>query len=156
VFDASAGKGEWDNEGRLIGSALTLVPTPHRFKIHDKELYTWCAQDTILLPGLLGMTAEIVSPDPLNGELIKLVISPEGPREYTPESTVLTIFQAAEAATGPTSAVCTNSHFFSSQASAEKWSHGRAGVTILSVEDAFAQIKQNLLDAVQPILNQLD
>ena len=156
VFEASAGKGEWDNEGRLIGSALTLVPTPHRFRINDKDLYTWCAQDTILLPGILGMTAEIVSPDPLNGEMIKLVISPEGPREYIPESTVLTIFQATEPATGPSSAVCTNSHYFTSQASAEEWSQGRPSVRILTVDEAFAQIKQNLLDVVQPILDQLD
>ena len=102
------------------------------------------------------MTAEIVSPDPLNGEMIKLVISPEGPRETIPESTVLTIFQATEPATGPSSAVCTNSHYFTSQASAEEWSQGRPGVRILTVEEAFAQIKHTLLDVVQPILDQLD
>jgi alkylmercury lyase len=155
VFEASRGKGQWDSEGRLIGSALTLVPTPHRFRIMDKELYTWCAHDTIFLPGLLGMAAEVVSPDPLNGDLIKLVITPEGPETYSPKSAVLTIFQATEPATGPESAVCANSHYFTSIGSAEAWSKDRPGVTIMSIEEAFAQIKQNLLDVVQPILDQL-
>ncbi len=156
VFDASRGKGEWDSKGRLIGSALTLVPTPHRFRVMDNNLYTWCAHDTIFLPGLLGMTAEIMSPDPLNGDLIKLVITPKGPESYTPESAVLTIFQASEPATGPTSAVCTNSHYFTSQASAEAWSHDRPGVTVMTVEDAFSHMKRILLDPVQPILDQLE
>jgi alkylmercury lyase len=155
VFEASRGKGQWDNDGRLIGSALTLVPTPHRFRIVDKDLYTWCAHDTIFLPGLLGMAAEVVSPDPLTGDLIKLLISPEGPKTYTPNSAVLSIFQAPEPATGPDSPVCANSHYFTSRVSAEAWSKDRPGITIMSIEDAFAQIKKNLLDVVQPILDQL-
>jgi alkylmercury lyase len=155
VFEASRGKGQWDKEGRLIGSALTLVPTSHRFRVMDRDLYTWCAQDTILLPGLLGMVAEVVSPDPHTGDLIQLVIAPEGPTTYTPKSAVLTIFQAAEQVTGPESPVCTNSHYFISSDSAETWSKDRPGVAIMSIEEAYASIKQNLLDAVQPILDQL-
>jgi alkylmercury lyase len=155
VFEGSRAKAQWDSEGRLIGSALTLVPTPHRFRIMDNDLYTWCAHDTIFLPGLLGMAAEVVSPDPLKGDLIKLVITPEGPETYIPNSAVLTIFQATEPATGPESAVCANSHYFTSRVSAEAWSNNRPGVTIMTIEEAFAQMKQNLLDVVQPILDQL-
>jgi alkylmercury lyase len=155
VFEASYGKGEWDPEGRLIGSALTLLPTQHRFNVMRKNLYTWCAHDSILLPGLLGMTAEVESPDPLNGDLIKLVITPEGPDTYSPETAVLTTFQAAEPATGPKSAVCTNSHYFTSRASAKTWTHDRSGVNIVTVEEAFAQVKQNFLDVIRPILDQL-
>jgi alkylmercury lyase len=155
VFEASHGKGEWDSEGRLIGSALTLVPTPHRFRIMQKDLYTWCAHDSILLPGLLGMTAEVESPDPLNGDLINLVITPKGPETYSPKTAVLTTFQATEPATGPKSAVCTKSHYFTSHASAEAWSQDHPGVNIMTVEEAFAQVKQNLLDIIRPILEQL-
>lgn len=155
VFEASRGKGEWDHEGRLIGSALTLNPTPHRFKIKNKDLYTWCAHDTIFLPGLLGTTAEVVSPDPLTGDLIKLVIAPDGPKKTIPNTAVLTILQATEPATGPQSAVCTNSHYFISRSSAESWSKNRPGIKIMSIEDAFTQIKQNFIDGIQPILDQL-
>jgi alkylmercury lyase len=155
VFEASHGKGEWDGEGRLIGNALTLVPTQHRFRVMQKDLYTWCAHDSILLPGLLGMTAEVESPDPLNGDLIKLVITPEGPETYSPKTAVITTFQATEPATGPKSAVCTNSHYFTSHTSAEAWSHDRPGVNIMTIEEAFTQVKQNLLDVLKPILEQL-
>jgi alkylmercury lyase len=156
VFEASRAKGEWDREGRLIGSALSLVPTPHRFKIMGKDLFAWCAYDTIFLPGLLGMTAEVVSPDPLNGELVKLVITPTGPESYIPETAVLSLFQGTEPASGPESPVCTNSHYFISRVSAEAWSKDRQGIEIKSIEDAFASVKQNLLDTVQPILDQLE
>lgn len=155
VFEASRGKGQWDSKGRLIGSALTLVPTPHRFRILHRELYTWCAHDTIFLPGLLGMVAEVISPDPLNGKLIKLTITPEGPKTYDPNSAVITVFQASEPATGPESAVCVNSHYFTSRNSAQKWSDDHPGVTIMTIEDAFARMKHSLLDVVQPILDQL-
>lgn len=155
VFEASRGKGQWDKEGRLIGSGLTLVPTPHRFRIMDRDLFTCCAYDTILLPGLLGTVAEVESPDPLNGNQINLIIGPQGPETYTPKSAVLTVLQVTEPATGPESAVCTNSHYFTSRASAEEWSMDRSGVGIMLIEDAFGQVKQNLLDAVQPILDQL-
>ena len=121
----------------------------------DRDLYTWCAHDTILLPGLLGTVAEVESPDPINGVRINLTISPQGPETYTPKSAVLTVLQATRPATGPESAVCTNSHYFTSRVSAEEWSKDRPGVAIMLIEDAFAQVKQNLLDAVQPILDQL-
>jgi alkylmercury lyase len=155
VFEASHGKGEWDSKGRLIGSALTLVPTQHRFRIMQKDLYTWCVHDSILLPGLLGMSAEVESPDPLNGDLIKLVITPKGPETYSPKTAVPTTFQATEPATGPKSAACTNSHYFISHASAEAWSYDHTGVNIMTAEEAFVQVKRNLLDVVRPILEQL-
>lgn len=156
VFDASTGKGEWDREGRLIGSALSLIPTQHRFKVMDKDLFAWCAHDTLFLPGLLGMTAKVVSPDPLNGELVQLVITPTGPESYIPDTAVLSIFQGTEPATGPESAVCTNSHYFISRVSAEAWAKDRQGIEIKTIEDAFDLVKQNLLDAIQPILDQLE
>lgn len=155
VFELSRGKGQWDEEGRLIGSALTLVPTPHRFSVLDKDLYTWCAHDTILLPGLLGVTARIESPDPLNGNLIKVAIGPTGPETYSPGSAVLTTYQTTEPATGPASPACTNSHYFTSRASAQAWSRDRAGVTVSTIEDAFARIKQYILDPLGPILEEL-
>jgi len=155
VFEASREKGEWDGDGRLVGSALTLIPTPHRFRVNQKDLYTWCAHDTILLPGLLDMTAEIESPDPLSGDRVKVVISPRGPEEYDPKTAVLTIFQSTEPATGPMSAVCTNSHYFVSPSSAEEWIGDRKGLQIATVEDAFAQVKQTLLDPLMPVLDQL-
>lgn len=38
---------EYDDDGRILGLALTLRPTPHRFTVAGRQLYTWCALDTL-------------------------------------------------------------------------------------------------------------
>ena len=35
---------ELDEQGRVVGYGLTLVPTPHSFEVDGKQLYAWCAQ----------------------------------------------------------------------------------------------------------------
>ena len=35
---------EYDGQGRLVGSGITLRETPHAFVVNDQPLYTWCAQ----------------------------------------------------------------------------------------------------------------
>src|SRR5262249_32785072 len=37
---------ELDEHRRVIGSGITLRPTPHRFTVNGHQLYTWCALDT--------------------------------------------------------------------------------------------------------------
>src|SRR5262245_22737561 len=32
------------------GRSLTLHPTPHRFTVNGRQLYTWCALDTLIFP----------------------------------------------------------------------------------------------------------
>jgi len=58
-YQKRASAGEWNNEGHLIGSALTLVPTQHSIRVKSQELYAWCAFDTLMLPGLLGESAQV-------------------------------------------------------------------------------------------------
>ena len=45
---------ETDEQGRIVGSGLTLRPTPHSFTIDGRQLYTWCALDTLIFPAVLG------------------------------------------------------------------------------------------------------
>ena len=45
---------EVDGEGRLTGIALSLNPTPHRFRVNGQQLYAWCALDTIFFAGIAG------------------------------------------------------------------------------------------------------
>jgi hypothetical protein len=44
---------EYDEAGHIVGSGLTLRPTPHRFETGGKTLYTWCALDTLIFPAVL-------------------------------------------------------------------------------------------------------
>jgi alkylmercury lyase len=69
-----------DDDGRVIGfwglTTRRLSPT-HRFRFGGRALYTWCAWDTLFLPGILGETARVESACPTTHEPISLVVSPE-------------------------------------------------------------------------------
>jgi alkylmercury lyase len=95
--------GEWDDEGRLLGDVISLVPTRHHFNVNGKRLYTWCSLDAIHLPGILGQTAEVESTDPVNGEKINLTIPPDGVPAYDPPGTVLSIVLSGGDRSGPQS-----------------------------------------------------
>ncbi len=148
--------GEFNARGELIGAALTLEPTPHKFHINGRFLYTWCSLDALFLPGLLGMEAEVESTCPTTGEDIKLLITPKGVAEYTPYGTVLSITipgiscQAGCCCgpdkTGPKSDACSQMNFFSSLPAAEEWLKDRPGIAILTVEEAWQLAKVNWID----------
>jgi len=59
--------------GEVVGSAgLSLTPTPHRLRIRDRSLYTWCAEDAVGIPAALGIDAEIASACFRCGEPIRI------------------------------------------------------------------------------------
>jgi hypothetical protein len=72
-----AGGVELTEDGSVVGAALTTRPTPHRFRVRGKDLYAWCALDTLFLPGLIDATAEVRSTCPESGQEIRLVVAPE-------------------------------------------------------------------------------
>lgn len=149
--------GEFDANGNLVGLALTLNPTHHRFRIKDQELYTWCALDAIFLPGLLGETAEVESSCPITGETIRLTVTPYGVARYNPPDIVLSIAvpgvscnreapsdkedRATRAREG-----CHQMHFFSSRVAAEAWVKDYPGAAIFTVEEAWRLAKLNWID----------
>ena len=52
---------EYDEQGNILGLALTLRETPHVFEVEGRRLYTWCALDTLMFPVLIGKTARVAS-----------------------------------------------------------------------------------------------
>jgi hypothetical protein len=50
---------EYDETGRIIGYGITLDPTPHRFEVDGRRLYTWCALDTLIFPAVLCRAARV-------------------------------------------------------------------------------------------------
>ncbi len=137
--------GQFDEQGNLVGAALTLVPTRHQFVIDGRTLYTWCAIDAMFIPGLIGKTADVISQCPTTGASIQLRITPHGIERYNPEQTVLSITipgvscktGADKDRTGPQSDTCSQIHFFSSRHAAEIWRGDRPGIAILTVEEAW-------------------
>ena len=141
---------EFDEEGNLIGAALTIRATPHRFRVYGRDLYAWCSLDTLFLPGLLGEPAEVESVCPASGEKIRLTISPGGVESYSPSSTVLSIvlpgLSCSHDQTGPQSSMCSQMFFFASRDAAEIWLKDRPGVAVLTVNEAYELARVHWVD----------
>ena len=70
---------ERDADAAVIGfSGLTLRSTAHSFQVEGRPLHTWCAWDTLFLPGMLGVTARVRSNCPVSGRAVDLVVAPDG------------------------------------------------------------------------------
>jgi len=82
---------EIDADGTIFGAALTSTKTPHVVRLGARELFAWCALDTLFIPGLVGEPADIESTCPVSGETIRLRISPDGACEYSPDGAVLSV-----------------------------------------------------------------
>jgi len=163
IFEESQVKGaEFDDNGNLIGNALTLKPTRHHFKVDGKQLYAWCSLDTLFLPSLLDKTAQVESTDPITDESISLTISPEGVSNVMPETAVSSIVVPGMTAncescipnqTGPESAVCSQMFYFASKESANQWVIDHSDVAILTVQEAFELAKQVWLEPRKQIIS---
>ncbi len=134
---SSTGKAQLDGEGNLIGGVLSLLPTTHKVRVNDNDLYAWCAYDAIFIPGVIGKIAQIESTDPVNGEAIRMTITPHGVIDLSPEDSVVSVVSPEVEGVGPDSPRCSQILFFTSRKSAETWLKDRPGVEILTVEQVF-------------------
>lgn len=130
---------EVDHRGNVVGWGLTLIPTSHRFQVHGRPLYTWCALDALTYPVLLHLPARVESSCPVSGTVISLSITPTGIRDLTPRGTVVSLMIPIQdqSCTCDRGFFCAQGHFFRSRRDAAMWQGARPGVRILSVEDAY-------------------
>lgn len=98
---------ERDDRGHVVGAALTTNATPHRVRFDEKELYAWCALDTLFIPGLVGRRAIIESTCPTSKDSIRLTVAPGGVEAVDPGATAISVVLpgagGAPATTGPAS-----------------------------------------------------
>ena len=139
-----AGGSEFDHRGNIVGMALTLNPTPHRFRIDGRKLYAWCSLDTLFLPALVGRTAEVESSCPVTGEEVRLTVSADGVEGVQPARAMLSIVAPGVtpscgpgAPGGPQGPFCSNMHFFSSSEAASTWLAQHPGAAVLTVAEAY-------------------
>jgi alkylmercury lyase len=64
-----------DQEGHILASGLSLVPTRHQLQVGEQTLFTWCALDTLAFPAVLGRTARVISTCPATGKEIRLTVT---------------------------------------------------------------------------------
>jgi alkylmercury lyase len=130
---------EVDHSGNVVGWGLTLIPTPHRFQMHGRPLYTWCALDALTYPVLLHLTARVESSCPVSGTEVSLSVTPTGVRDLTPPNAVVSLVIPIQdqSCTCDRGSFCAQGYFFRSRRDAAMWQGACPGVRILSVEDAY-------------------
>ncbi|MFL5657687.1 MAG: organomercurial lyase MerB [Ktedonobacteraceae bacterium] len=130
---------EYDAQGNLVGSGLTLVPTTHQFRVEQRTLFAWCAFDTLTYPVELHLSAQVTSRCPVTGRSIQLTVTPEQVLDLDPgEAQVsLVVDVAAECCYNVREDVCNYGHFFASREAALLWQAAHRQVVILSVKEAY-------------------
>jgi alkylmercury lyase len=133
---------ERDQEGRLVGFALTLRPTPHRVTVDERTMYAWCASDTLMFPVVLGRTAIVESTCPRTGQPIRIELTPDAVQALDPPDAVMSAVRPTERLADVRAATCNHGHFFSSAEAATEWAGRHPDGYVHPVEDAFRLDRQ--------------
>jgi alkylmercury lyase len=133
--------GVYLDEGKVVGfwglTIRRLTPT-HRLEIDGRELFAWCAWDTLFLPGILGATVHVQSWCPITGERISLEVSPNRV-ERSSHTDVAVSFLLPDRTfdADVIQSFCHYVHFFASRDAGASWTSTHPGTFLLSLEDAF-------------------
>nr|VTP02547.1 Alkylmercury lyase [Mycobacterium riyadhense] len=149
--EATAGRDiEYDDHGRIIGWGLTNNPTPNKFTVDGKQLYTWCAPDTLIFPAVIGRSVIVESPCPATGTTIRLCVDPDtGVTDLEPSTAVVSIVDPNNV--DPQSVrdtLCNPQHFFATADAARDWQSRYPGMRVLPVAEAYTLIMRPLADAM--------
>ncbi len=131
-----------DEQGRVSGfGGLAAAPMHHKLEVDGRELWTWCAWDSLFIPELLGKTALVESQDPANGEIVRLTVSERGVESVEPEGTVVSFLlpdanDFKESASKVMANFCHFVFFFASRKSGEAWAADHEGTFLYSLKEA--------------------
>jgi len=127
-----------DEQGRVEAfGGLSLRPTEHRFDVHGRRLYTWCAWDTLFLPALLDEQAQVESTCPVTNLRVNLTVAPERVLASGPNDVWVSFPPLAGTCTeNIIDSFCCHVHFLAGQNAAARWVNGRDGFA-LDLDDAF-------------------
>jgi len=136
-----------DDRSRVLGfGGLAAARMHHRFEVDGRTLSTWCAWDSLFIPEILGKSARVTSPDPENGEVVRLLVSPDRIESVDPEGAVVS-FLLPDAHDFDISAAnvmakfCHFVFFFTSRSSGESWMAKHPGTFLYSLDEAFVLAK---------------
>jgi alkylmercury lyase len=140
-IDDARRRGVEVEDGAIVGAALTLRPTEHRFRLRGHDLYTWCGFDALFLPVLLGEPAEVASTCPVTGTGIRLVVEANGTVSHSSPKTVVVGIVGQDVTSccpvsGPGSPVCTQMPFLASRDAGQRWLTGHPGVAVVDLDNA--------------------
>lgn len=135
---------DWDDDGRLVGFGLTQRETPHRYRVDGRDLFTWCAGDTLLFTAILGQHARVASTCPATGTPIRLDLHPNGTLVAEPAATVLTQRLDPSLVGDLRAQVCDHGHFYASRDAAAGWADTHPDGQVLNVAEAFTRAQQTI------------
>lgn len=129
----------YDDTSAVIGFwGLALTEMPHRLQVDGRTLYTWCAWDSLFIPGILGKKARVESADPLTREKVSLVVEAHGVKELKPRGAVVSFLAPKRNFDADViQSFCHFVHFFGSRESGERWTSKHSGTLLLSVDEAY-------------------
>jgi alkylmercury lyase len=126
------------DDGRVVAfHGLSVVDAPHRLRFDGRQLYTWCAWDTLFLPELVGRPAEVESSCPTTGEMVSLHVGPAGPGELSPPQAVMSFTDPGESFENVIQTFCRFVHFFASPEAGKQWTERHPGTYVIAIEDGY-------------------
>ncbi len=137
---------ETDEQGRVIGYGLTLRPTAHAFEVDGRQLYTWCALDTLMFPALLDRTAHVTSSCHTTGAPVRLTVTSTGVSELDPPGAMVSIV-TPDAPASVRAAFCHQVHFFAGPDAAAPWVAEHPEAVVVGVQEGY-RIAQPLVQAL--------
>jgi alkylmercury lyase len=128
-----------DDADRIIGFwGLALVEMPHQLNVNGRQLFAWCAWDTLFLPAVLNATARIESRDPHNGNTVRLTVDPDRIADRSHPNMVVSFLVPQEPLAGDViTDFCHYVHFFTDTQSASAWTAVHDGTFAVALDDAF-------------------
>lgn len=131
----------YDRTGAVVGfGGLTVVEMPpHTLIVNGRRLYTWCAWDSLFIPGILGKTAHLESLCPVTRSPVSMTVTPAGVRDLAPPTAVVSFLTPNRRFDqNVIDSFCHFVHFFQTPQAGEEWTSRHPGTFLLSVEEAFA------------------
>lgn len=127
-----------DQEGHVLASGLSLIPTRHQFHLGEQALFTWCALDTLAFPAVLGRTARVISSCPATGKEIRLTVTTDAIADLSPASAVVSVRLPGEATSlcHVQEDLCNAGYFFVSHEVAAAWPSLHPSAVLLDVSEA--------------------
>ncbi|MGH8529513.1 MAG: alkylmercury lyase MerB [Nevskiales bacterium] len=130
----------YDEQGAVIGYwGLSIHPMAHRFRVNGRNLYTWCAWDSLFIPELLGETAHVESFCPVTRTPIRLTVTPQGVEDLQPATAVMSLMLPAHSSVMSDIAArfCHYVHFFESANAATRWLPENPSTMVVGVGEGF-------------------
>jgi alkylmercury lyase len=128
---------EWDADGNVVGFGLSLTPTLHSYIINGRQFHVWCAGDAITFPILHKTSALIESSDPISGEKIHLIGTPEGAKDVEPSTAVVSWMPGTESLENIRANFCNFTNFFTSVETASQYVAQHPGLIIVPIDTVF-------------------